>query len=341
MIVTNLRSSSVNTYKYCPMSYFLEYNLGWDSGINKAAIKGTIVHHVLEILALLKKADQNGNGSIKILEKELLRDDYLETDKNIEKLTDWLYDIHFERYNNKGLVWKDADRQDCRKWVQKTLTQWNQQFDPRIRHIIDAEKFFEFEILKPWASYCYELADGSKLQGCLKLFGTIDLVTQLENEYYEMIDWKTGKNRDWNKGTDKTAEDVKNDIQPRMYHYVMSQQYPATRITITLLHINDGGPISIYFDESDVAQTEKLIQHYFETIKTSQPICNKSWRCSKWCEFGKTTFENTSITPLIRNTPLTKCQQTEYVLQFKDMNTVVANMCNGSFLDNLKAYHQG
>ena len=55
MIVTYIRSSSYNNYKYCQMQYFITYVLGHRSISGKKAQLGTIVHKVMECLASCKK----------------------------------------------------------------------------------------------------------------------------------------------------------------------------------------------------------------------------------------------------------------------------------------------
>ena len=44
----------------CPQQYFCEYVLGWRGKGGLKADKGTIVHKVLEIMCLAKKAEQDG-----------------------------------------------------------------------------------------------------------------------------------------------------------------------------------------------------------------------------------------------------------------------------------------
>jgi hypothetical protein len=60
MLITYVRSSSYNNYAYCQMQYFITYVLGHQSVSGKKAELGTIVHKVMECLAGLKKADQDG-----------------------------------------------------------------------------------------------------------------------------------------------------------------------------------------------------------------------------------------------------------------------------------------
>ena len=59
IIVTYFRSSSYNTHSMCEQQYFLEYVLGWRGPSGQKADKGTIVHKVLEILAVIKKSQQD------------------------------------------------------------------------------------------------------------------------------------------------------------------------------------------------------------------------------------------------------------------------------------------
>jgi len=339
MIITNLRSSSINTFKSCPMAWFLEYNLGWDSGANKAAVKGTVVHKVLELLALLKKADQDGKISIQTqtTPARLHVKNYLTTNRLIDKLTGSIYNSYRDKYD---LNWTAQDKKDCVNWVNKIL---GGEFDPRHHNIIDAEYFFDIEIVESWSVYKYELPNENILKGFLHILGTIDLIIKTKTGI-EVIDWKTGQRKDWNKDTNekKTIDDIRNDIQPRMYHYVLSKKFPDQQIIVTMVYINDGGEFSVYFDKKDLSKTKKLIQHYFKTIQGAIPICHKSWKCNKFCNFGKTGFDNTSVIPLFSNDKMfTKCEQMEYVLQHKTVNQALTHMCNGSLEENLNAYRQG
>jgi hypothetical protein len=340
MIITNMRSSSVSTFKSCPMEWFFQYNLGWDGGSNKAMVKGTIVHAVLELLACIKQAEQNGKKSIStdMGISRLKVVDYLKTEKNLDKLTGRLYDIHVEKYSQ--LNWLDADKKDCVKWVRKTLVDWSGKFDPRIRDIIEPELFFDIEIVRPWSAYKYELPSGEILQGFLNVRGTVDLITSVD-DHIEVIDWKTGKFWDWSTSKPKTAEGLKDDMQVRMYHYVLSQLYPDKQIIITMVYLNNAGPISVYLDDADIIKTETLIKNYFQTIRDSTPTCNKSWKCTKFCEFGKNTFEGTKITPLKSGRLMTMCEQLQYVLQHRDERQVLTNMVNGDICENLGKYNQG
>ena len=91
MLVTYIRSSSYNNYAYCEMQYFITYVLGHQSDSGKKAELGTIVHKVMEVLAGLKKCQQDhprrkyleviddAVGKVRIAKDELLTDSFMNT----------------------------------------------------------------------------------------------------------------------------------------------------------------------------------------------------------------------------------------------------------------------
>jgi hypothetical protein len=76
-----------------------------------------------------------------------------------------------------------------------------------------------------------------------------------------------------------------------------------------------------------------MIRRKFETIKNTQiPQLNKSWKCTKLCHFGKTTFENTHALPILEyrdgqlckiDAPMTKCEQIKHEIEVKGIDNVV------------------
>ena len=206
-------------------------------------------------------------------------------------------------------------------------------FDPRNRDIVCPEQHFDFVINKPWANYSFDTPEG-KLEGQLALKGTIDLITKIDDNFFEIIDWKTGRRLDWATGKEKTQEKLENDPQLMIYHYAVSHLYPhIDNIMVTINFINDGGPFSICFQKSDLSRTENMLRQKFEKIKaTKKPQLHKTWMCSKLCHFGKTTFANSAISPLEEYrdgqvTPngaiMSKCEQIHHDIQINGLNEVV------------------
>jgi hypothetical protein len=311
----------------CEQQYFIEYVLGWRGPSNQKADKGTIVHKVLEILACIKKAQQDNISTI--------------TDDIVGKINtdsydlDILNDIVYNYYTkaNSHHKWTDKDKRDCKSWVDKTLSFNNGMFDPRNRHIVCPEQHFDFTIDKPWAKYSFDTPEG-KLEGNLALKGTVDLITKIDDNFFEIIDWKTGRRLNWATGKEKTQECLEDDPQLRIYHYAIQHLYPdIENIMVTINFINDGGPFSICFQKKDLARTEQMIRDKFEKIKSvKRPMLNKSWMCNKLCHFGKTTFEGTIIPPTEeyrdnqickKGSPMTKCEQIHHDIELQGINSVV------------------
>ena len=164
--------------------------------------------------------------------------------------------------------------------------------------------------------------------------GTIDLITRVNESTLEIVDWKTGRRLDWATGEEKTFAKLQNDPQLRIYHYAVSMLYPnIDHIIVSINFINDGGAFSICYDKTDLAYTENMIRQKFDAIKnTKVPRLNKTWKCKKLCHFGKSTFENTSIDPLIEyrdgqtcgvDTYMTKCEQVKHDIALKGIDRVV------------------
>lgn len=311
----------------CPMQYFLEYNLGIRSPSNKKADKGTILHKVLEILAYIKLYEQNNT---------LIYNDDIIGDINIKKynldtITEQVYKYYTSQF--KHHEWEVKDYKDCRLWVNKALEAHNGTFDPRNRNILQPEQHFDIVINKPWAYYKY-VTKNENLEGYLALKGTIDLITKVDDNTIEIIDWKTGRRLDWATGEEKTLAKLQNDPQLRLYHYAVSQLYPKIEhIIFTINFINDGGAFSVCYDKADLPKTEDMIRIKFDTIKnTKVPQLNKSWKCNKLCHFGKTTFENSHILPILEyrdgqltkvDNYMTKCEQVKHDIDLKGINNVI------------------
>jgi hypothetical protein len=311
----------------CEQQYFIEYVLGIRSPSNKKADKGTIVHKVLEILACIKQAQQDGInklnddaiGSISVKKYSL--------DTIIEKVYAY-YTSQFVHHE-----WEDKDYKDCHKWVYKAISYNNGMFDPRNRTIVCPEQHFDIPIKFDWAKFNYKTKDGD-LSGNLAIKGTIDLITKVDDSTLEIIDWKTGRRLDWATGQEKTHEKLQNDPQLKMYHYAIQQLYPEIEhIIVSIFFINDGGAFSICFNKSDLTSTELMLKNKFETIKSSQiPRLNRTWKCNKLCHFGKTTFDNTHVHAqqeyrdgqiCSKDSLMTKCEQIKHDVSVKGVNAVV------------------
>jgi hypothetical protein len=159
------------------------------------------------------------------------------------------------------------------------------------------------------------------------------LITQVDDDTIEVVDWKTGKRLDWATGQEKTHEKLQKDPQLMIYHYAINHIFPQYKhVIFTIYFINDGGPFSVLFEPKDMIYTEDLLKNKFNYIKkTKKPRLNKTWMCNKLCHFGKTSFENTSIVPIIeyrdnqtckKDTMMTKCEQIKHDIELYGINEV-------------------
>tara|TARA_R110000824_G_scaffold128568_4_gene289521 strand:- start:33856 stop:34824 length:969 start_codon:yes stop_codon:yes gene_type:complete len=304
----------------------MEYTLGWRGNSGKKADKGTIVHKILEISALAKKGLQNGrktftDSQIGRVQTSNYNASYL------NKIIDKVYEYYTSRTPHHE--WVPLDLKHCRKWVWKIFDDHEGIFDPKNRLVVDAEPHFDFEIEEDWAKYDYTLDDGTQLEGNLSLKGTIDLITDVGDDTYEVIDWKTGRRLDWATGKEKTPAKLQKDPQLRMYHLAVKKLYPHVKSFLITIHfMNDGGPFTLHFQDSDVAETLEMIKAKFEVIKnTTSPQQIFTWKCSKLCPAGKTTYENTSIEPMYNSFGgcSNKCDQTMSAIKENGIEWVTQN----------------
>lgn len=311
----------------CPMQYFIEYNLGHRSPSNKKADKGTICHKVFEILAFIKLNQQN---NCRFFEDDIIGQVDIEN-YDLSTIIDQVYEYYTSNFTHHE--WKPIDYKDCHKWVNKALDYGNGMFDPRNREIVEPEQHFDISIKKKWAKYDYNI-HGKKISGYLSIKGTIDLITRVNKDTLEVIDWKTGRRLDWATGQEKTLDKLHKDPQLMLYYYALNQLYPDINyIIMSINFINDGGMFSVCFDKSQLFNVEMMLKHKYEAIKnTTLPQQNKSWKCRKLCHFGKSTFENTEYVPIPeyrerQSTPIgenmTKCEQIYHDIKLTNMSTVI------------------
>lgn len=318
MLIFYIRSSSVQTYKWCPRKYYLTYSLGWTEGeVRKNTDLGTICHCILEIMAIFKLAKQNKQ---KTFINEIVGERPT-TRIDINELIETVYN-YYTTGPFKYQDWKEWDYIQAKNMIWNAVMYQNQEYSPLKRTIVQPEQQFDIEIKEDWAKYETTLPDGTKQINSLHLKGTIDLITKV-GKNYEILDWKSGQPRkDWKNNKTKSIADLHEDFQLRLYHYVAHKLYPEiSDIGITIYYIrnlgkklrpNDvpGGPHTMFFDKSDLNKTEEMIKEYFLKIKDDKdalPIYNDS--CTKYCNYSKTVVQTPTLLPIVadKDHQFTKC----------------------------------
>jgi hypothetical protein len=304
MIVTYIRSSSYGNYDYCQMQYFLCYVLGWQSPSGKKAQLGTMVHKVMECLASCKKhlQDNPDEKSLKIVDDALGEIEFtkrkLYTKKFVEDLLKKSFDFYRKGCEHK---YNNTDYKFCKEQIETAIEYNEGQFDPRKRNIVATEPSFDIPIQEDWAKYDYQLPDGKRVKGRLAIKGTVDLITKVEDNVIEVVDWKTGQRKNWATGEVKTYEKLLDDAQLLLYNYAISKLYPDYDQSImSIFFTRDGGPFSMCFDKSDQDRFLEMLKKRFEEIKRNhkpQPVDPRRWdfRCKRLCHFCKTNWPGTNI----------------------------------------------
>ena len=288
------------------MKYYINYVLGYPESSNQKADIGTMVHKVMEVFAGLKKYQQDNPkkkflettdeavGKVKVHKDKLLSKEFL-----IE-----MCELSFNSYKIKKAMahhkWTDEELKLVKIYSRTGVSYNNGQFDPRLRNILDPEPHFDIPIMEDWAEYEQEMPDGSLLKGRLAIKGTIDLVTKVDDNTIEVIDWKTGQRKNWATGEKKDYKKLTKDPQLLLYYYAISHLYPQYGQTImSIFFLKDGGPFSMCFDKEDKTMFLEMLKDRFEEIKSnvSPKVISENrsdFRCRILCDFNKNKWEESN-----------------------------------------------
>lgn len=323
MIITYLRSSSYANFDYCQLQYFINYVLGWTPDSNHKANKGTMVHGVMERLAKIKLATQNGQsriqddilGDFSFAERDMHTASVLSTEevdktnrsrinknvylspcsinyghtrKGVELVNEVFKKVYDYYEKNTTTDWQPVDKKDCYNWVWMILDYKNGMYDPRFRRVFDVERKFDVEIDHDWAN----LGDGTRLG----IKGTIDLLLQdEENGIIEAVDWKTGQRLNWATMQEKNYKDFAEDTQLMLYFYALHKSIGVEGIMSTIFYVRHGGPFSVVFDHTTVPKIEGRLRNRFEEIRncTNPKLFDpsrKHFKCKTLCHYYKNQF---------------------------------------------------
>lgn len=274
MEITNLRASSISTYRDCAWRYYLYFVCWFVSIAGKKADLGSIAHLVLQLLANAKKT-----GHYK------LHDKYTDPD--------YLLDIVWQRYQKISVHAAEmtpADKKFCRKQVQIIL---DSKFNPLNLKILRTEHQFEITMLHN--GFQYQRPDGSQTNILLR--GTMDLVIEQDKDTIEIIDYKTGKRLDWITGETKEYEEFFKELQLRIYNLASSILYKQYKYRmLTIFFTQDGGPFTVTFTEENIYETIDTLRQAFQKIRIDNKYerliddntrRNEQWKCKYVCQFGK------------------------------------------------------
>ena len=323
MDIKKLSASSYKRWDFCQMAYTIENLLGYRFPPGKAANVGTISHSILEILAKIKLGIQKN-------EKEV--------DTSIGKIRTDKYDlIHImeKSYNDyivkvPHLKWESKDYQDVKKYVFNALNHNNGLYSPLNKNIISTEQYIKVPVNENWAI----LSD----QQQLNITGFVDLVTQVNKDTIEITDYKTGALTDFLTGQEITSDSLKDDIQLRFYHLAMSELFGCNNnYLLTMFFLKFSKPITISFSCYDLEETKnKIKKRFLEIYNTKLPKLNKSWKCRKFCDYGKTEWKGNNGLPKTiqfmpgqvseEGSPMCICDAVNFEMNRRGLDWTIENM---------------
>lgn len=268
------------------MKYTFEYLFGFPGKSGAKALMGTIFHKAQELRAQASKAIRAQKDSF--------------IDDNFDKVLvsdavniDWAHEISFEYYTKKNpeLNLGPKEFKETNNWIVEANRDYPQ-YDPLNLNIIQTEQFFDIEINEPWAKY-EGIIKGKKIEGQLKIRGTMDLIVEVSEDTYELVDYKTGMMRsDFATGEVKDLKYLENDIQLLLYNIALNHLWPTKHWILTLFYIRAGGMFSVLGDEEMLERSQNKLQTMFKEIslcdspKQLDPY-HRDWRCKHLCPFSK------------------------------------------------------
>lgn len=238
----------------------------------------------MELLALIKKGQQD--------KKEFIEEDGIGQISTKDFDLKLLFDKAFI-YNQKKSIhnFTDGEIEECWEWCQKAMNFKGGAYNPLNLEIVDAEKSFDVTFDDSWAAYDFAFG-GEQYTGQLGIKGNIDIITRDEDGLIQMLDYKTGKCKNWVTGKEKTYKDFLKDPQLLIYFYALSQAYPDDEILVTVYYINHGGPFTVAFDRSKLPEIKEMLRKRFEEIKRTKipkllSYNRTDYKCKNMCGASK------------------------------------------------------
>jgi ATP-dependent helicase/DNAse subunit B len=285
MQIERASKSALETYQDCAWKYYLNYYCKIREPSGKAAVIGTVVHKVMEILSKAKKTGHH-----------LLNDKYVDI-IYLSKIC-----LARESRTNPHLHFTDGDYKTILKLCESIM---KTMYNPLKMETIAVEMGFEIQIQKKGFSYKYtDFKTNEEKTGFFTINGFIDLITKVNDNIIEIVDYKTGQRKDWITGKDKTHENIDQDLQIQIYNLAAHYAFPNKKRLLTLYYLKEGGPFTVSLDETSEADILDKIRKIFRAIvldndpkrlKDNDERKHQHFKCRKVCYFGRTEENGVSL----------------------------------------------
>jgi len=239
--------SKLKCYEQCPQKYKLQYidNIKTEVKENIECFLGRRVHETL---------------------KKLYKDLLYKKENTLEEILDFLYSQWFKNWSDSIIiVKKQYHPKDYLFMVKKYIIDYYNRYKP-FNHgrTIGLEERIIINL------------DGSRNY---KLCGYIDRLTEAEDGYYEIHDWKTCSRL-------PSLEDIKEDRQLTLYSIGVKQRYHDVRDIRLIWHFLkfDKEMNSIWTDKK-IEEVKKNTIRLIDIIEATEEFSANPSKLCKWCRF--------------------------------------------------------
>lgn len=288
MKIERLSPSSFKTWDTCPHAFWIEQNLGYRWAPHIKADMGTAVHLALEIMAIGQLQKEQDPSATKIQIDSRKMDFNIDDDPNIF--------LDFALSRKPAGFFSAEQISQMREYLDTALTFSDGEYDPRNRKIKASEKRLKIPIPENWALISEAQEDVKESR--FSVTGVMDLVTELDEDTLEIIDWKCAQPKNWDTMRKKRYADFYDDIQLRLYHWAATQMYPEYKnIIVTIFYLTTKDCFNIPFTLDDVPKTlDSVKNRYLEISQCEKPKRNiKDFFCHNLCGHGKTPASLTNL----------------------------------------------
>lgn len=266
--------------------------MGLPSPSGRGADVGNITHKALELFAREKKARQDGEASF--VEPDSGRE-FKTGEVTAELGVDHGWSIYAKpKYGPK-------DKQECLDMTYHVLLHEGGEWHPGNHHVIQPEQYFDLEVPGAWAAYRFDNPHGGPpLEGRLRQKGTMDLIVRdLDFGFITYADWKTGRPFwSWEKGREKTYDDLMEDQQLLLYYRALRTLYPGEHPLMMIYFVRAGFPTYLPYGDEQLDVGEEKLRKAFDQIANDENPKRKMDECGprgqpcSFCHFNKTKAEN-------------------------------------------------
>lgn len=273
MKVYSLSASRIKTYKQCEFKHYLQYHLGLEISSSFAADQGSMVHVIFEKLGedikdgvSLKDSYIYNNWQQEVL-RAYQEEGLWKLSKSAMNRQKFCAGCEFNLDGLCQIANEPIDKFDgCPKdeyqeaiWLCEKVIGNKDVMYPLDQNIINVEEKFKLVI-----------PDGNDE---ILVNGIIDVVTELDKETIEIIDYKTGKYT-------QSYNECKKDPQMLIYNLAVRKLKDYKDVFITVYYMRKK-PVTLTFEQSDETRTENAIKHYYWNIKNNE---SPKRRCDKYGE---------------------------------------------------------